>query len=292
LRKFKISQGCDPQLMKIMEEVRGGNRLEFNISNDGALRFGNRLCVPKDSTIKREILEEAHHSPYTVHPGSTKMYRDLREVYWWNNMKKEIAHFVEQCLTCQQVKVEHQRPSGLLQPLPIPEWKWENISMDFVCGLPRTSKNHDAIWVVVDRLTKSAHFIPIRMNYSLDKLAKLYVNEIVRLHGVPVSIVSNRDPRFTSRFWGSLQKALGTKLNFSTAFHPQTDGQSKRTIQILEDILRACVLDFKGSWIDHLTLVEFAYNNSYQASIEMAPYEALYGRRCRSPFSCKLKNVS
>jgi hypothetical protein len=283
IEKIKISQGCDPQLMKIMEEVRGGNRLEFNISNDGALRFGNRLCVPKDSTIKREILEEAHHSPYTVHPGSTKMYRDLREVYWWNNMKREIAHFVEQCLTCQQVKVEHQRPSGLLQPLLIPEWKWENISMDFVCGLPRTSKNHDAIWVVVDRLTKSAHFIPIRMNYSLDKLAELYVNEIVRLHGVPVSIVSDRDPRFTSRFWGSLQKALGTKLNFSTAFHPQTDGQSERTIQILEDMLRACVLDFKGSWIDHLTLVEFAYNNSYQASIEMAPYEALYGRRCRSP---------
>jgi hypothetical protein len=121
------------------------------------------------------------------------------------------------------------------------------------------------------------------MNYSLDKLVELYVNEIVRLHGVPVSIVSDRDPRFTSRFWGSLQKALGTKLNFSTTFHPQTDGRSERTIQILEDMLRACVLDFKGSWIDHLTLVEFAYNNSYQASIEMAPYEALYGRRCRSP---------
>ena len=110
---------------------------------------------------------------------------------------------MEQCLTCQQVKVEHQRPLGLLQPLPILEWKWKNISMDFVCGLPRTSKNYDAIWVVVDWLTKSAHFIPIRMNYSLDKLAELYVNEIVRLHGVPVSIVSNRDPRFTSRFWGS-----------------------------------------------------------------------------------------
>jgi hypothetical protein len=121
IEKIKSSQGCDPQLMKIMEKVRGRNRLEFNISNDGALRFGDRLCVPKDSTIKREILEEAHHSPYTVHPGSTKMYHDLREVYWWNNMKREIAHFVEQCLTCQQVKVEHQRPSGLLQPLPIPE---------------------------------------------------------------------------------------------------------------------------------------------------------------------------
>ena len=118
--------------MKIMDEVHGGNKLEFNISNDSTLRFGDRICVPKDSTIKREILEEAHHSPYTVHLGSTKMYRDLQEVYLWNNMKREIAHFVEQCLTCQQVKVEHQRPLGLLQPLLIPEWKWENISMDFV----------------------------------------------------------------------------------------------------------------------------------------------------------------
>ena len=132
--------------------------------------------------------------------------------------------------------------------------------MEFVCGLPRSPKNHDAIWVVVDRLTKSAHFIPIRMNYSLDKLAEIYINEIVRLHGVPASIVSDRYSRFTSGFWDSLQKALGTKLNFSIACHPQTDGQFERTIQTLEDMLRACALDFKGSWNDYLTLVEFAYN--------------------------------
>ena len=281
--KIKAAQSGDPQLFKIMEQVRGGSRFDFSISDDGVLRFGNSLCVPNDSLIKREILEEAHRSPYTMHPGCTKMYHDLREVYWWINMKREIAQFVEQCLICQQVKVEHQRPSGLLQPLPIPERKWENITMDFVCGLPRSPKNHDAIWVVVDRLTKSAHFIPIRMNYSLDKLAELYINEIVRLHGVPASIVSDRDSRFTSGFWDSLQKALGTKLNFSTACHPQTDGQSERTIQTLEDMLRACVLDFKGSWNDYLTLVEFAYNNSYHSSIKMAPYEALYGRKCRSP---------
>ena len=154
--------------------------------------------------------------------------------------------------------------------------------MDFVCGLPRSPKNHDAIWVVVDRLTKSAHFIPIRMNYSLDKLDELYINEIVRLHGVPASTVSDRDSRFTSGFWDSLQKALGTKLNFSIACHPQTDGQFERTIQTLEDTLRACALDFKGSWNDYLTLVEFAYNNSYHSNIKMAPYEALYGRKYRS----------
>ena len=117
----------------------------------------------------------------------------------------------------------------------------------------------------------------------LEELCRLYIREIVRLHGIPVSIVSDRDPRFTSQFWKSFQKAMGTQLSMSTAFHPQTDGQSKRTIQILEDMLRACVLDLKGSWEEHLPLIEFAYNNSYQASIQMAPYEALYGRPCRSP---------
>jgi hypothetical protein len=283
IERIKLLQSGDSQLVKIMDEVRSGKKPLFNISDDGVLKFGNRLCVPNDPSIKNDILEEAHRSPYTMHPGSTKMYRDLRETFWWNNMKREIAQFVEQCLTCQQVKVEHQRPSGLLQSLPIPEWKWEHISMDFVSGLPRSPKGHDAIWVIVDRLTKSAHFIPIRMNYSLDQLAQLYIEEIVRLHGIPVSIVSDRDPRFTSRFWKSLHKALGTNLNFSTAFHPQTDGQSERTIQILEDMLRACVLDLKGSWANHLCLVEFAYNNSFQSSIGMAPYEALYGRKCRSP---------
>ena len=155
--------------------------------------------------------------------------------------------------------------------------------MDFVTGLPRAQRQHDAIWVIVDRLTKSAHFLPINVEDSLENLAQLYVDEIVRLHGVLVSIVSDRDPRFTSRFWPSLQTALGTRLHFSTAFHPQADGQPERTIQTLEDMLRACVMEFKGSWDTHLALMEFAYNNNYRASIEMAPFEALYGRKCRTP---------
>ena len=198
-------------------------------------------------------------------------------------MKKEIAEFVSKCLQCQQVKAEHQRPAGLLQPLPIPEWKWEHLTMDFVVGLPRTPRGMNSIWVIVDRLTKSAHFLPVKTQYNADKLAVIYVNEIVRLHGVPVSIVSDRDPKFVSRFWQSLQDAMGTELKFSTTFHPQTDGQSERTIQTLEDMLRMCVLDFQESWETHLPLVEFTYNNSYNSSIEMAPYEALYGRPCRSP---------
>ncbi|KAG8492659.1 hypothetical protein CXB51_010105 [Gossypium anomalum] len=182
-----------------------------------------------------------------------------------------------------RVKAKHQVPSGLLQPVLVPEWKWDRVTMDFVTGLPFTPRKKDAIWVVIDKLMKSAHFIPIRIDYSLDKLAELYISEIVRLHGVPLSIILDRDPRFTSRFWKKLQKALGTKLSFSTAFHPQTDGQLERVIQVLEDMLRCCVLEFQGSWEKYLPLVEFAYNNSYQSSLKMAPYEALYGRKCRTP---------
>ena len=281
--RIRDSQSQDPFLEKKRKDVRDGKSDDFCIVNDGTLLYKQRLCVPNVEGLKEEILDEAHNSIYTMHPGSTKMYRDLKEHYWWNNMKKEIADFVARCLICQQVKVEHQKPAGLLQPLPIPEWKWDHVTMDFVVGLPRSQKGSDSIWVVVDRLTKSAHFLAVKTTYTVDRYARLYVNEIIRLHGAPVSIVSDRDPTFTSRFWDSLQYAMGTNLKFSTAFHPQTDGQSERTIQILEDMLRACVLDFKGNWDEYLPLIEFAYNNSFQSTIGMAPYEALYGRRCRTP---------
>ena len=145
------------------------------------------------------------------------------------------------------MKAEHQRLVGKIQLLPIPVWKWEKINIDFVTSLPRTQRQHDAIWVIDDQLTKSTHFLPVNVEDSLEKLAQLFVDEIMRLHGVPVLIVSDGDPRFTSRFWPSLQTALGTRLHFSTAFHPQTDGQSERTIKMLEDMLRAYVMEFKGS---------------------------------------------
>ncbi|GKB98281.1 putative reverse transcriptase domain-containing protein [Tanacetum coccineum] len=155
--------------------------------------------------------------------------------------------------------------------------------MDFTTKLPRTPSEYDSIWVIVDRLTKSAYFIPMNEKYKMEKLTRLYLKEIVYRHGVPVSIISDRDPRFASRFWRSLQKSLGTNLDMSTAYHPETDGQSERTIQTLEDMLRACVIDFGSGWDKHLPLAEFSYNNSYHASIKAAPFEALYGRKCRSP---------
>jgi len=171
----------------------------------------------------------------------------------------------------------------MLTQLDIPVWKWDGISMDFVTHLPCTLRKHDSVWVIVDRLTKMAHFLPIDLRISKRKLTQVYIDEIVRLHGVPSSIVSDRDPRFISRFGQTLQEALGTKLKLCSAYHPQTDGQSKRTIQPLEDLLMTCVLDHLGSWDEILPLVEFTYNKSYQASIEMAPFEALYERKCRTP---------
>jgi hypothetical protein len=184
------------------------------------------------------------------------------------------------------VKVEHQRPDGLLHPLKIPEWKCEEIGMDFIMGLPRTSAGYDSIWVIMDRLTKVVHFIPVKTTYSGAKLAELYMARIVCLHGVPKKIVSDRGDRgsqFTSRYWMKLNESLDTRLNFSSAYHPQTDGQTERTNQVLEDMLRACALKHGGSWDKSLPYAEFSYNNSYQASLKMSPFEALYGRKCRTP---------
>ncbi|KAL4025841.1 hypothetical protein IC575_014247 [Cucumis melo] len=282
-QKIIVTQLNDLYLVEKRCMVETGQGENFSISSDDGLMFEGRLCVPEDSVVKTELLSEAQSSPFTMHLGSTKMYQDLRSVYWWRNMKREVADFVSRCLVCQQVKVPRQRPVGLLQPLSVPGWKWECVSMDFITGLPKTLKGYTVIWVVVDKLTKSAHFVPGKSTYTASKWGQLYMTEIVRLHGVPVSIISDRDTRFTSKFWKGLQLALGTRLDFSTTFHPQTDGQTERLNQILEDMLRACVLEFSRSWDSHLHMMEFAYNNSYQATIGMAPFEALYGKCCRSP---------
>ncbi|GJR31352.1 putative reverse transcriptase domain-containing protein [Tanacetum coccineum] len=255
----------------------------FEIHSDGIRYFENRVWLPLFGGLRDLIMHESHKSKYSIHPGSDKMYQDMKKLYWWPNMKADIATYVSKCLTCAKVKAEHQRPSGLLQQPEIPEWKWEHITMDFVTGLPRTSSGYDSIWVIVDRLTKSAHFLPMKKTDSMEKLTRQYLKEVVCRHGVPLSIILDRDSRFASRFWRSLQNALGTSLNMSTAYHSETDGQSERMIQTLEDMLRTCVIDFGGSWDRHLPLVEFSYNNSYHASIKAAPFEALYGRKCRSP---------
>ncbi|GJS93863.1 putative reverse transcriptase domain-containing protein [Tanacetum coccineum] len=250
---------------------------------DGTMCLNGRSWLPCYGDLRTVIMHESHKSKYSIHPGSDKMYQDMKKLYWWPNMKANIATYVSKCLTCAKVKAKHHRPSGLLVQPEIPQWKWDNITMDFVTKLPKSSQGYDTIWVIVDRLTKSAIFMPMREIDPMDKLARMYLKEVVTKHGIHVSIICDRDPRFASNFWKSLQKALGTSLDMSTAYHPQTDGQSERTIQTLEDMLRACVIDFGNGWVKHLPLVEFSYNNSYHASIKAAPFEALYGRKCRSP---------
>jgi hypothetical protein len=211
------------------------------------------------------------------------MYQDLKDHFWWNNMRTDIAEFVAKCDICTRIKAEHQRPAGLLKPLDIPVWKWDDICMDFITGLRQTPKGNDSIWVIVDCLTKVAHFIPVKTMYPVSRLAELYVENILKLHGAPRSIVSDRGPQFTVKFWQSLHKSLGTQLDYSTALHPQTDGQTERVNQILEDLLRACVLAYGSVWEKSLSYAEFTYNNSHQASLRMSPFEALYGRKCRTP---------
>nr|AAM74253.1 Putative retroelement [Oryza sativa Japonica Group]AAP52347.1 retrotransposon protein, putative, Ty3-gypsy subclass [Oryza sativa Japonica Group] len=281
--QVREAQVNDPDIQEIKKNMRRGKAIGFVEDEQGTVWLGERICVPENKELKDTIMKEAHETLYSIHPRSTKMYQDLKQQFWWASMRREIAEYVALCDVCQRVKAEHQKPAGLLQPLKIPEWKWEEIGMDFITGLPRTSAGHDSIWVVVDRLTKVAHFIPVKTTYTGNKLAELYMARVVCLHGVPKKIVSDRGSQFTSKFWQKLQLELGTRLNFSTAYHPQTDGQTERVNQILEDMLRACVLDFGGSWDKNLPYAEFSYNNSYQASLQMAPYEALYGRKCRTP---------
>ncbi|GKD14597.1 putative reverse transcriptase domain-containing protein, partial [Tanacetum coccineum] len=224
---------------------------KLELCADETLCLHGRSWLPCYGDLRSVTMHESHKSKYSIHPGSEKMYQDIKKLYWWPNMKADIATYVSKCLTYAKVKAEHQRPSRLLVQPAIPEWKWDNITMDFITKLPKSSQGFDTIWVIVDQLTKSAHFLPIRENDPLDKL-----------------------------------KALGTEISMSIAYHPETDGQSERTIQTLEDMLRACVIDFDKGWVKHLPLAEFSYNNSYHASIKAASYEALYGRKCQSPVCC------
>ncbi|GJS89451.1 putative reverse transcriptase domain-containing protein [Tanacetum coccineum] len=222
---------------------------------DGTLCLNGRSWLPCYGDLRTLIMHESHKLKYSIHPGSDKMYQDIKKLYWWPNIKADIATYVRKCLTCARVKSEHQKPLGLLVQPEIPQWKWDNITMDFVTKLPKSSQGYDTIWVIVDRLTKSAIFVPMRETDPIEKLARMYLKE----------------------------KALGTSLDMSTAYHPKTNGQSERTIQTLEDMQRACVIDSGNGWVKHFPLVEFSYNNSYHASIKATPFEALYDRKWCSP---------
>ncbi|WVZ76592.1 hypothetical protein U9M48_024557 [Paspalum notatum var. saurae] len=263
LRKHEVNyptHDLELAAVEIREQIKVGKAPHFREDEQGTVWYKNRIYVPDVDSIKKLILSEAHDTAYSIHPGSTKMYHDLKERFWWYGMKRAVVEYVAACL---------------LQPLKIPERKWEEISMDFIVELPSTQKGYNSIWVVVDRLTKVAHFIPVNTTYSGARLAELYISRIVCLHGVPKQIISDRGSQFTSRFWEQLHDSLDSKLRFN--------GQTERTNQILEDMLRACAIQYGTSCDKSLPYAEFSYNNSYQASLKKSPFEALYGRRCRTP---------
>ncbi|WVZ94108.1 hypothetical protein U9M48_040044 [Paspalum notatum var. saurae] len=252
-----VAQKQDKGMAHIREGLDEKKRACFTLDDQGVLWFKNRLVVPKDMELRKKILDEAHTSMFTMHPGSNKMYQDLKQKFWWTRMKWKIAKYVSECDVCQRVKEDHLKPAGMLQPLAVPAWKWEDVHIDFIVGLPRTQKGYDSIWVIIDHLTKSAHFLPVKTYYTAGTYAELYIS----------------------------RTDLGTNLIRSSAYHPQTSSQVERVNQILEDMLRAYALTYSTKWDECLPLAEFAYNNSYQKSLEMAPFEALYGRRCRTPLN-------
>jgi hypothetical protein len=189
--RIAISQLVDEEIRKIKQklEERDPKYDYFRRDDKGVVWFGQRLVVPRDQDIKKEILDEAHLSKFTIHPGSTKMYRDLSENFWWSNMKGEIVEYVSGCDTCQRIKASHLKTAGQMQPLSIPAWKWDDISMDFIVGVPLMPRKHDSIWVIVDRLSKTAHFIPVHTTYSAERYAEIYIDLVVRLNGVPKTIL-------------------------------------------------------------------------------------------------------
>lgn len=242
-----------------------------------------RLYIPDHTDLRSTLLREHHDSHVSGHLGRDKTLAALERSFFWPNMRGEVENYVKTCPTCQLVKPTNQSPLGLLQPLPIPERRWQQVSMDFIMQLPRTARGKDAILVFVDKLTKMVHLVPTTTAVDAPGTAKLFFNSVFRLHGMPEILISDRDPRFTSAFWKSLFKLVDTRLTMSTAFHPQTDGQTERVNRTVEDILRCYTDEHQTNWDLLLTPVEFAINNSVQASTRFTPFYLNYGRHPATP---------
>jgi len=277
--------GQDGELVDIYEVVRSEYGKDPRFANNGAhaanynLRDGlwwtrkGQLVIPESmGYYKRAIIRELHDAPYSGHPGIAKTIKLVQKDFYWGSMLQDVKKYIQSCHSCQQNKSSNQKPGGLLQPLLIPERKWQVVTMDFIMSLPETDRGHTAILVVVDKLTKMVHLIPTTVHVTGEETARLYMDHVWKHHGVPESIVSDRDPRFTGKFMTEFLKLLGTKQRLSTAFHPQTDGQTERTNRTLEDMLRHYVDPNHSDWDTHLSAAEFAINNSYQESIKTTPF--------------------
>ena len=277
----------DPDFKDVMSAIALQKKEEPYSLQDGYLLYGNRLCVTH--SLREKVMYESHAPPYAGHRSMQTTLRSIEMYFYWPTMKKDIPNYVSQCIVCQKTKYDRGKQPGLLQPLPIPDAPWESISMDFIFGLPKSLQGNTGIWTIVDRFSKQAHFIPVKKTIKAHQMATLFISQIFKYHGLPTSIVSDRDPRMTSNFWQGLFENLGTKLNFSSAYHPQTDGQNEIANSTILDLLKAYVteVDQRSQWEKYLPLVEYAYNNTIHTSTGKAPFEVIEGKS-KSPLLLKM----
>ncbi|MCO5555239.1 hypothetical protein L7F22_008783 [Adiantum nelumboides] len=276
----------DEDFARAFEQLMDGQRHEHYLLKDGFMMMHGRLCVTRP--LRRKVMEESHVPPYARHRGIDATVKAIETFIYWPALRRDVDAFVRECIICQKVKFDRQKAPGLLQPLPIPDKPWESIAMDFIFDLPRTQtgnddlpktqNGNDAIWTIVDRSSKQAHFIPVKKTTKADHMARIFLAQIFRHHGMPKTIISDRDPRMTSNFWRALFVNLGTRLDFSSAYHPETDGQSETVNSTVLDLLKCYVSDKQTEWEKYLPLVEFAYNNTIHSSTGKAPFQVIYGK--------------
>ncbi len=300
-----ISSDRGPKLLstvpRFLDHVKQGYRQDswfadarnlekHNLQKDalGFYRHGSALVIPKHLTLQKECIEESHSAMYSGHFGVLRTQKLIEQSFWWPSLKTDVKHHVRTCAVCQTDKARNHKPQGKLQPLKIPDERWSSISMDFITGLPPTESNHDTIMVFVDRLSKMTHLVATDISVDAPRCAKIFLEHIWRLHGMPKEIICDRDPRFRSAFLQSLAGMVGTKIQMSTAFHPQTDGQTERMNRVVEDCLRHYVMPHQQNWDQLLPVVEFAINSSWQASIDMTPFKCCYGYAPKNPLTVSL----
>ena len=293
-RKTMSPGSVDSERLQLSEDFRKGYasdpwfRSDSNLKGlhfdeeEGLWYLDHRVVVPAGE-VRERILQESHDAPYSGHVGRTKSLQLVTRNYWWPHLRQDVTNYVLHCPLCQRNKGRTMKQAGLLQPLPVPTFRWESVSLDFIMQLPMTRSGHDAIVVFVDRLTKMVHFAPTHTKCSAEDVAKLFAHNVFRHHGLPAELVSDRDPRFTSKFWVELARLLGTQLKMSTAFHPQTDGQTERANRILEDYLRHYISPQQDDWDEWLYLAEFSVNNAWQESVKETPFMLNTGQHPRTP---------
>jgi hypothetical protein len=280
IASIQASYSADAELAKLQKR----KLLVFN--NDGLYYHTKKqesIYLPK--ALRLQCLEELHDTPYSGHKGTAKTMAAVTRLYWWPGITKDIAKYVRACILCQRNKASNSKPAGLLQPLPVPDDRWSEVTMDFITGFPCTPRGYDAVMVICDRLTKMVRFAPCTKDTDTTAVAKLFIKHVFANHGLPDVIISDRDTRFTSHLWQDLQQQLGTSHKLSTAFHPQTDGQTERVNRVLEEYLRHYVNDSQTDWDEWLPLAGFAYNNSWHEAIGTTPFHLNYGKAPKLPGS-------